>query len=104
MAKINLVSLRCVRRQDVTGKDEPEILIDGFSKWYGVVGKGETVPLRPVFEDFGGRQSVTLTLRERNGPSNKVIGTRRVTAGHPDPQPVDFKTSGAHYELRYTLT
>ena len=104
MARINFVSVKCERQQDVTGLDELEILIDG-SLFLGpmAINKNETLPLTPKFWDFDG--SITLTLREHNSPtSHKVIGTRTVTAGNPDPQPVDFKTSGAHYELTYTLT
>ena len=105
MAKINFISMTCLRKQDVTGKDEPELLVDGKLIWNEVMEKKQTVSLIPLFEDFNGRESITLTLREHNSPTNhRVIGTKTVRAGHPDPQPVDFKTSGAHYQLYYSLT
>ena len=102
MAKITLTKLTCERKQDVTGKDEPEIWLDGKKKWDGVMKKGETVVLIPLFEDF--EDSIKVELKERNPNSSKLLGTKTVTAGRPDPQPVDFKTSGAHYQLVYSLT
>lgn len=104
MTMINFVSLRCVRKQDMMGKDEPELLVDGTCIWNGVIKKDETLPLQPLGEEFNERDAMVITLRERDerrGP--KVIGTKTVRVGHADLQPVDFKTSGAHYELRYTV-
>ncbi len=102
MATISFVSLKCVRMQDVSGSDEPEIWLDGEKRWDGVMRKGETKVLIPLFQDFD--DSIKVELKERNPNSFKLLGTKMVQAGHPDPQPVDFKTSGAHYELSYKLT
>lgn len=101
MARINFTSLKCVKKQDVTGSDEPEVWVDGKKKWNGVMKKGATAVLIPLFEDFD--ETVKVEIRERNPNSFKSLGTKTVTAGQPDPQPVDFKTSGAHYELTYSV-
>lgn len=42
MAKLTITKLHCERKQDVTGKDEPEIFVAGQSVWSGKMGKGET--------------------------------------------------------------
>lgn len=102
MARINFISLKCVRKQDVTGKDEPEIWLDGKKRWDGVMKKGETAVLMPLFEDF--EESIKVELKERNPNKSKLLGTKTVWADRPEPQPVDFKTAGAHYELVYSVT
>jgi hypothetical protein len=102
MARINFISLKCVRKQDVSGKDEGEIWVDGKKKWDGVFKKGETAVLIPLYSDF--EESIKVEVKERNPNDSKLLGTKTVYAGQPDPQPVDFKTSGAHYELTYSLS
>jgi hypothetical protein len=101
MATINFISVKCVRMQDVTGSDELELWLDSKKRWDGVMKKGETAVLIPPSEEF--EDSIKVELKERNPNSSKLLGTKTVEAGHPDPQPVDFKTSGAHYELTYSL-
>src|SRR5215475_7544764 len=101
MATINFISVKCVRMQDVTGSDELELWLDSQKRWDGVMKKGETAVLIPLSEDF--EDTIKVELKERNPNSSKLLGTKTVEAGHPDPQPVDFKTSGAHYELVYSL-
>jgi len=101
MSAINLVSLKCVRKQDVVGKDEPEIWLDGKKEWNGVMKKGETKVLVPLSIEFD--ESIKVEIKERNPDSFKLLGTKTVSANRSDPQPVDFKTAGAHYELTYTV-
>lgn len=81
MARINFTSLKCVRKQDVTGKDEPEIWLDGKKKWDGVMKKGETVVLIPLFEDF--EDSIKVELKERNPNSTKLLGTKTARPAGP---------------------
>jgi hypothetical protein len=103
MATLELTSLHCVRKQDVSGNDEPRIKIDGAVVWNGVMNKGETRNLRPASRDFD--SSASVKLEEMNGTTPKQIGTIatiRETGGNP--QPVVFKTSGAHYELYYEVS
>jgi len=45
-----------------------------------------------------------VQVKERNPNNTKTLGTKTIYAGQPDPQPVHFKTSGAHYELTYSLS
>ncbi|HLT03049.1 MAG TPA: hypothetical protein VK001_12760, partial [Geminicoccaceae bacterium] len=102
MARINFTSLKCVRKQDVVGKDEAEIWIDDEKKWDGVFKKGETAVLIPLYAEFD--KTVKVQVKERNPNNTKTLGTKTIYAGQPDPQPVHFKTSGAHYELTYSLS
>jgi hypothetical protein len=103
MATLELTELHCVRKQDVTGSDEPRIKVNGAVVWNGAMKKGDTRNLRPTSVGFSG--SATVKLEEMNGSNAKLIGTAatiRDTAGNA--QPVVFKTSGAHYELYFEVS
>jgi hypothetical protein len=102
MAKLALTSLHCTRKQDVTGSDEPRILVNGVVAWSGVMKKGETENLVPTTVDFV--DVAEVKLQEMNGTNFKQIGaTLTIKAGSAAAQPAVFKTSGAHYELYYNV-
>jgi hypothetical protein len=102
MATLQLTSLHCQRKQDVTGADEPRIVVDGKVAWRGVMNKGDTenlVPTNVPFDDVA-----EVKLQEMNGDKAKQIGaTIEISATQPSAQPAVFKTSGAHYELYYSI-
>lgn len=98
-ATIKFNSLECVRQQDVTGSDEPHLYLDGVDTWDGVMKKGDTRSLN-FSRSFDG--AMTVTLKEKNPSSWKTIGTVVIETG--EPSPAVFKTSGAHYELHYTVS
>jgi hypothetical protein len=103
MATLELTSLHCIRRQDLNGDDEPRIKVDGAVVWNGVMNKGESRNLRPTAVEFD--SSATVKLEEMNGTNPKQIGTvATIRDGSGNPQPVVFKTSGAHYELYYEVS
>lgn len=98
-ATIKFTSLHCIRQQDVTGSDEPHLFIDGVDTWNGVVKKGDSASLS-ISRSFDG--SMNVILKEKNPSSWKTIGTVTIETG--EPAPAVFKTSGAHYELWYTVS
>lgn len=103
MATLELTSLHCKRKQDVTGKDEPRITVDGNEKWSGVMEKDETKNLVPTNIPFTGK--VVVRLDEMNGDNPTPIGGALVVSSTgAGPQPHDFKTSGAHYQLYYRVS
>ena len=57
MARVKFNSLKCIRKQDVTGSDEPHIWVNGVDKWNFVMKKGETEVLatKQVRGGFQGR-------------------------------------------------
>lgn len=102
MATLNLTSLTCLRRQDLTNNDEPQIVVDGKVKWNGVIKKGQTVNLVPTNVSIG--TVAKVVLNELDGKKSKQIGQEaQIDVEHPGAQPLVFKTSGAHYELFYSL-
>jgi hypothetical protein len=98
MSTIKFTSLSCIRQQDVVGKDEPHLYLDGVDSWNGVLGKGDSAQLG-LSKPFDG--SMTVTLKEKNPSSWKTIGT--VTINTNKVSPAVFKTSGAHYELWFNV-
>lgn len=101
MATLMLKSLRCLRKQDVTGKDEPRIKVDGKRVWNGVVRKDGTVDIgwEGEFED-----TATVIAEEMNGTKPKQIGDSVTVFESGNPPFLTFKTSGAWYEVDFEVT
>jgi len=103
MATLSLTALTCLRQQDVTGLDEWEVWVDGKLVLNGSIDKGETKNLAPKTVPVG--TTTKVAVKEANKNNSKQIGnTITLDVAHPAPQPLDFKTSGAHYELFCSLS
>ena len=100
MATLKLKKLECIRRNDLTGVDEPLIRVNGNTVWSGTISKGGEVGLQ-VRCDMG--TNAEIELREMNGQHFKTIGTATIQAAQSDKEPVVFKTSGTHYKLYYAI-
>lgn len=99
MSELNFTSLRCLRQQDVSGVDEPRLVVDGRTVWNGAIDRGRSHEWRPPLSvTFDG--SVVVQVDEMNGDNPKRIG-EPVTITAKSSSPAVFKTSGAHYELHY---
>lgn len=102
MATLKLTSIDCIRKQDVSGNDEPQLKVDGDVVWNGVMGKGDTRVLSNRLAFTG---SVAVALEEMNGTKGKQIGNTAIIRDSGSPSsPVAFKTSGAHYNLYFTVS
>ena len=98
MSTITFTSLHCVRQQDVIGSDEPHIFLDGVHSWNEVMSKEDFAPVnltRPLDD------SMQVVVQEENPNGWKILGTRNINSGSVSP--AVFKTSGAHYELFFTI-
>jgi len=107
-AQLNLNTLKCIRQHDLTGKDEPEIWIDGRKYFATVLDKEghAKVPAADSAIRFTGQ--IKVELFEASGSADHVdrkqIGTAyKVTESNPPPSPMDFKTSGSHYTLSFSV-
>ena len=108
-SQLNLQTLKCIRRHDLTNKDEFEIWIDG-NKWYAsVIDKDQSikVPDNKAMCAFSGKAKVELY--EASGRADHVtqkqIGTSyKITETNPPLSPMDFKTTGTHYTLSFSVT
>lgn len=103
MAQLHITELKCIRKEDLFGKDEVVITADGQFGWSGKIGKGETIDgslnYRRAFVD-----SVLVELKEANGGEmdGKRLGSWTIQA-HPSGQrdPLTATSSGYHYEVYY---
>lgn len=101
MATLELTTLRCIRKKDVIGKDEPRIKVDGVAVWNGVVTKGGSVPIGVTvpFEN-----QARVIAEEMNNAKAKQIGDAVIVRTSGNPKFMTFKTSGAWYEVDFTVT
>ncbi len=101
MATLELEMLRCIRRKDLTGKDEPRIKVDGNPVWNGVVKKDGSVPIGVTvpFEN-----QVSVIAEEMNNTKAKQIGAAVIVRESGNPKFLTFKTSGAWYEVDFDVT
>ena len=102
MATLELVTLECHKQHDLTGLDEPKIIVDGITVWNGVLDKGAKADLRPTSVHFNGRAEVTL--EEATNGKSKQIGSQATIRENGNPTSVDFKTSGTWYELFFQVS
>ena len=101
MATLELKTLRCIRRKDLTGKDEPRIKVDGDAVWNGVVAKDSSVTIGVTvpFEN-----QVNVIAEEMNNTKSKQIGAAVIVRESGNPKFLTFKTSGAWYEVDFEVT
>ena len=101
MATLKLNSLYCIRKQDVTGKDEPRIKVNGDAVWNGSVDKGGMAIInRSVsFENLA-----VVSAEEMNNDNPKPIGVPITVRESGNPEKLTFTTSGAHYEVYFEVT
>jgi hypothetical protein len=102
MATLELITMHCHRKQDVTGSDEPRLKADGVTVWNDVMNKGSDRDMRPTSVEFEG--TTTLVLEEMNGDRPKQIGPAATIREAGNPNTVHFKTSGAWYEMTFTVS
>jgi hypothetical protein len=101
MATLELKTLRCKRRNDLTGKDEPRIKVDGDPVWNGVVAKdgSVTIGVKVPFED-----TASVIAEEMNNTRPKQIGDAAIVRETGNPKFLTFKTSGTWYEVDFEVT
>ena len=105
MSTLNLTSLRCNRKRDLTRKDEPRLTVNGEVVWGGggqKIEKGQTIRQDLPIE-FDEVAQVRLDEMNQNGddptrsaarsPSGSTGRGRRWSSGRP-----------AHYEFHYFVT
>lgn len=102
--RLQLTKLKCIRKQDTVGRDDPKIIVDGRTVYGpGDIGKGETVSLnRTAF--FNGTAQVQLV--EVDAGSDDDMGTVTVRGSaqvDQGAQKAEFHRTHADYELTYSV-
>jgi hypothetical protein len=107
MPTLHLEKLTCIRRQDITGDDEPRLVVDGDVVWgprkmnpndQEDAPRERTLNIPVPFADV-----VEVKLQEMNADKPKQIGASQYIRVDRPGSPVEFSTSGARYELDYTV-
>jgi hypothetical protein len=101
MATITITKLHCVRKQDVTGLDEPVIRLGGQRAWEGKLGEDDWDDPNET-RTFG--PSILVELEEKNGLSEKPLGSWTVSDVAVSNKKVTASSSGFHYELFYSVS
>ena len=105
MATLKLIALDCIRRHDLTGVDEPVILVNNITVWNGVMNKGESEQLtggRTEEVPFEG--TIPMRLEERSNGYGTQIGITHIVRPNPTANGLAvYKNSGTHYELSYRV-
>lgn len=102
MATIKITTLKCIRKQDMSGDDEPKIYLGSLFAWDGKIGKGES--LHPNCTR-GFSDNILVELKEVNGNREKQLGKWTVS-DTPTPvgnAPLTATSSGFHYEVYYDV-
>lgn len=103
MATLHLNTIRCHRKHDLSGNDEPELKVKGALVWNGVMNNNQLSVL-PVGVDRNFENTTTVTLHEvTNGKSTQIGGAFPVKETG-NPSSMQFKTSGTHYEVFFTVS
>lgn len=103
MASIKITTVKCVRKQDITGQDEPRLYIGGLRVWDGKMGKGDSrhPNISRSFSD-----NVLVELKEAdNNKKEKALGHWTVS-DTPTPNgnpPLTATSSGYHYEVYFDV-
>ena len=102
MAKVTLTKLKCIRKQDISGQDEPVLFIAGQEVWEGKMGKDED---RPLDESRRFNNSVLVELKERDKKKDKLLKSWTINdTPKTDGKTLTASSSGFHYELSYAVS
>jgi len=95
---IALKTLKCIRRNDIDGFDEPRIKVGGDPVWNGAVKKGNSVN---IGIDVPFTNKVNVIAEEMNGTNAQQIGAAAEVRESGNPAFLTFKTSGTWYEVYF---
>lgn len=101
MATLRLDRLKCKRRNDLTGLDEPRIKVNGVMVWSGAVAKDDSVNINASYEF---ENQARVICEEMNNTEAKQIGAAAVVRESGNPAFLTFKTSGTWYEVYFEVT
>jgi hypothetical protein len=106
-AKLHLISLHCLKTEDIVGPDHAYLLVNGLKVWGPqALGNGDTADLRQVGAvPFTGSARLSLYDKDFADPDDwlgdVVISPSQAGRGE---RTAVFSQDGAHYVLTYTVT
>lgn len=106
MPRLDLDTLTCKRKQELVGKDEIIVTVNGVEVFNRKMEKGQSERCDHM-QDFDEGELVAVTVEERDGNRYKTIGpVQHISSGESGSgqQSRDFSTSGTKYVLSYEVT
>jgi hypothetical protein len=103
MATLHLNTIRCHRKHDIAGDDEPVLKVKGVTVWNGVMNTNR-LQLLNVSETSKFEGSTTVSLHEETNGKSTQIGGAFPVKEKGNPASMQFKTSGTHYEVFFTVS
>ncbi|WIX98709.1 hypothetical protein QRX60_32185 [Amycolatopsis mongoliensis] len=104
MAELHIKKLKCVKKDDVIGRDEASLQVDGVTiSGPHTLGKGDAVTLTAK-RTFTG--SIKVTLVDEDGGKDDVLGSVTITetqAGIGDLLAFFNALPGADYHMTYDV-
>jgi hypothetical protein len=99
MATITITKVHCIRKQDISGLDEPLIYLGGQFAWEGKMDKDDW---EYPDESRGFDPTIVVALKEKTGSSRsnaKLLGSWTVTDAAATNKKLTASSSGYHYEV-----
>jgi hypothetical protein len=103
MATLKLTSIRCHRKHDVAGDDEPVLRIDSAKVWDGVMNTNQD-QVKTVNKSHVFTGTASVTLDELSNGKYKQIGGAFPVKESGNAASMNFKTAGTHYEVFFTVS
>lgn len=100
MATLKITKLHCIRKQDVTGSDEPVIDIGGQFAWEGKMKKGDW---EYPNEERDFNPTIKVDLKEKNPKKSKLLHSWTISNVPTVNKKLTASSSGFHYELFYDV-
>lgn len=102
--RLELKELKCIRKQDTVGRDEPKIVVDGKTVYGpGDIGKGERVTLNRTALFTTSAQVQLLEVDSGSDDDMGTITVRGSAQSGQGSQKAEFHRTHADYELTYTV-
>ena len=102
MPRLKLLTLTCFDKQDLVGKDEPYLVVNGNTVWGpSSVGDGDSVDLDDV-EPIPFATKISVDLYEKDPVADDHLGSSLAWAWWEGqgPKQLDFTGRGALYAVR----
>jgi hypothetical protein len=103
VADITITKVHCIRKQDISGEDEPLLYLAGQFVWEGKMDKDDW---EYPNETRGFSPTIVVALKEKTGSSRtnaKTLGSWTVTDTAATNKKLTASSSGYHYEVFYNV-
>jgi hypothetical protein len=102
--RLQLSSLKCVRKQDTIGDDDPQLFVNGVSVYGpGSIGKGETVNLQGRTAVFTSVAHIALVEVDPGADDDLGVVTATAQQSGRGAQQGEYHLPHADYQINYQV-